>query len=284
MIEFFRQLMILFRCLGLILANKAKLKKEDRTRLLKSYLKLKTLNILPEAIKKRITKVYFLNHQLSFFDLTTTVALVESIFIENEYFFESKNKKPTIIDLGSNIGLSVIYFKILYPDSLMEAYEADPLTCEVLRKNIRDFGFDKVKVQNLAITNKNGKTNFFVDKNGSGSPLMSTNQLRIKNKTKIQVVGAKLSELITRKVDLLKMDIEGSESEVLKDLDSSRKIEMISQMCIEYHHHIDNKSDNLSSFLKILETNNFGYQVHAGQNSPFELKVFEDIQIFAYRK
>ena len=55
-------------------------------------------------------------------------------------------------------------------------------------------------------------------------------------------------------------------------------------MSIEYHHHIDSKQDNLSKFLKILEKNNFGYQIHAGQNTPFGLQIFEDIQIHAYNK
>ena len=80
------------------------------------------------------------------------------------------------------------------------------------------------------------------------------------------------------------MDIEGSELQVLSDLAQSQKIKQINQISVEYHHHIDPKQDNFSKFMQILEKNNFGYQIHAGQNTPFSLHTFEDIQIHAYQK
>ena len=196
----------------------------------------------------------------------------------------SKGKKPKIVDLGSNIGLSVIYFNTLFPHCEIDAFEADPTTCVILRKNIESYNLKKVKIFNLAVTDKNGLINFYIDKVGSGSPLMSANPLRISNKTKIKVRSIKLSESINNPKDFLKMDVEGSELKVLRDLDLSKKINLISQLSIEYHHHIDTDIDELSDFLNILERNNFGYQIHAGQNSPFELKIFEDIQIHSYKK
>src|SRR5213078_3291906 len=38
------------------------------------------------------------------------------IFVREIYRFESNNPRPLIIDGGANIGLSVIYFKSLFPD------------------------------------------------------------------------------------------------------------------------------------------------------------------------
>jgi FkbM family methyltransferase len=226
----------------------------------------------------------FLGHLLAFFDLNTTVSLIESIFIENEYYFKSKNKKPNIIDLGSNIGLSVIYLKTLYPSCKIEAFEADSTTCKMLQKNINNYRFRNITVNNLAVTDTVDYVDFYSDVKGPGSPLMSTNPLRIGNKNKIKVKSTKLSKVIKKRIDFLKMDIEGSEYDVLIDLGRSKKIKLIDQINVEYHHHINFKLDNLSKFLKILENNNFGYQLHAGQNTPFDLKVFEDIQIHAYNK
>jgi hypothetical protein len=112
---------------------------------------------------------------------------------------------------------------------------------------------------------------------------MSTNPLRLP-KNKIKIKCTKLSRIIKDRVDFIKMDIEGSETEVLEDLVTSKKLKLINQLSIEYHHHIDVGNDNLSSFLSKLESNNFGYQIHASQNTPFTLKTFEDIQIHAYSK
>ena len=284
MIEKLRQSMIFLRYLGLIAANKSGLNKRVLLFMFRDYLKLKILNLLPKLFKSRIDQLSFLGHYFSFFDLKTTTSLIESIFIENEYFFKLKNKKPNIIDLGSNLGLSIIYFKTLYPNCSIDSYEPDPITFEILSKNIKNYHLRKVTVHNFAVTNKNGFINFHIDKEGLGSPLMSTHPLRIINKKTIRVKSVRLSKIIKKKVDFLKMDIEGSESQVLEDLDSSQKIKLIAQMSIEYHHHIDSKQDNLSKFLKILEKNNFGYQIHAGQNTPFGLQIFEDIQIHAYNK
>lgn len=284
MMESLRQLMIFIRYLGLVVANKSGLKKKTQIQLLKEYIVIKILNIFPKSVKNNIKQLWFLGCSLDIFDLKTTTALIEAIFIENEYYFKTKNNKPVIIDLGSNIGLSVIYSKMQYPNCKINAFEADPTTCEVLKKNVDNFNFKGIKINNLAVTNKSGTVDFFVDKAGPGSPLMSTNPLRVDHKTKISVTSIKLSGVINDKVDFLKMDIEGAEVGVLTDLDKSQKIKLIDQMSIEYHHHIDNNLDELSGFLKILEKNNFGYQIHASQNTPFTLKTFEDIQIHAYKK
>lgn len=276
--------MIFFRYLGLILANKAKIPKQTQFLLLKSYLTLKALNLLPQPTKKKIKQITFLKHPLSFFDLQTTTSLIESIFIDNEYFFVSDNSKPVIMDLGSNLGLSIIYLKQLYPKSSIQAFEPDISTFKMLVKNITSYKLKGVTAHNVAVTGANGSINFYIDKNGAGSPLMSTSPLRINNKKTIKAKSIKLSKKINGKVDFIKMDIEGSESQVLEDLDKSQKLKLVRQISIEYHHHINIDNDYLSKFLRILEKNNFGYQIHAGQNTPFRLKTFEDIQIHAYNK
>ena len=284
MTETLRQFMIFFRYLGLISANKSKINRVKKKQLFKDYLKFKMLTALPNFLKSKITSLRFLGHQLSFFDLATTTALIVSIFIENEYFFKTKNKRANIIDLGSNIGLSIIYLKFIYPSCSVLAYEADPVTFKVLQNNICSFRIRNVKVNNSAITNKTGSVDFYTALDGDGSPLMSTNALRIANKKTIKVKSVKLSSIIQKKIDFLKMDVEGSEMDILDDLNKSNKMKLIDQMSIEYHHHIDTNQDNFSRFLKLIETNNFGYQLHASQNTPFTLKVFEDIQVHTYNK
>lgn len=272
MVEKLRQVMHFIRFLGLLEANKANHPRTTKRQLLKDYL----------FFKFNISK-YFLCHKLHYFDHQTTVSLIESIFIDNEYFFECKNPNPTIYDLGSNIGLSIIYFKILYPRSTIHAFEPDPDTFTILQKNLSSYCLKDVHLHNLAITNQTGQINFFVNPTGSGSPLMSTNPSRLNGK-KISVPSIKASDIIKTKIDFIKMDIEGSEISVLKDLDRSKKIKFVDQMSIEYHHHVDVDKNNLSNFLKILEKNNFGYQIHAAQNTPLIPKTFEDIKIHTYKQ
>jgi len=274
------------RYLGLIIANKAKFKQSLKHKLFFDYLLLKlTTLILPTAIKKYLHKFPFLSSHFYFFDLDTFVSLVEEIFIENEYHPTKNTKKPNIIDLGSNIGVSVLYFKTLYPSSHLTAFEADPTTFTCLEKNVSSYKLQNVTLKNEAAYDKNTSIDFYIDKNGPGSPLMSTIKSRLP-KSRITVPAVKISPLISEldQVHMLKIDIEGAESKVIAELDKNNSFKNISQVAIEYHHHIDSKVDEFSSILKILEKNNFGYQIKAEQKPPFAEGKFEDILIFAYKK
>jgi FkbM family methyltransferase len=43
---------------------------------------------------------------------------------------------PVIIDCGGNIGLSVLYFKYLFPNSVITVFEPSPPVFEILKENI----------------------------------------------------------------------------------------------------------------------------------------------------
>lgn len=66
--------------------------------------------------------------------------LFREIFIEPSYFFRTERPHPLIVDCGSNIGMSVIFFKLLYPDARVLAFEPDPAPFELLEQNIRTNG------------------------------------------------------------------------------------------------------------------------------------------------
>ena len=69
----------------------------------------------------------------------------------------------------------------------------------------------------------------------------------------VRVPAVRLSRYVTKPVDFLKLDVEGSELPVLRDLASSGAIGQIRQMVIEFHHHMRPDVDNLSECLSILE-------------------------------
>ncbi len=93
--------------------------------------------------------------------------------------------------------------------------------------------------------------------------------------------AAPLSDFITGPIDLLKMDIEGSEIAALADLEASGRIQMVREMIIEYHHHLPGQEDKLSSFLDRLERSGFDYVLDA--SSPERIGGFQDILIRAIR-
>jgi hypothetical protein len=98
------------------------------------------------------------------------------------------------------------------------------------------------------------------------------------------VPTAKLSDFIEGQVDYLKIDVEGAEDLVMRDLDASGKLAMVKQIFIEYHHHIRASEDKLSSLLAVLENNGFGYQLATANPIPQKAYKFQDVLIYAYRK
>src|ERR1035441_6582175 len=88
-------------------------------------------------------------------------------------------------------------------------------------------------------------------------------------KSKTMVRTVRLSDYITEDVDLLKLDVEGSEMAILEDLMAAGKLERVRQIIGEYHHHVKPDEDRLGEFLSLLERAGFGYHLCAALPLPF---------------
>lgn len=220
-------------------------------------------------------------HTMHFFHYSIFLSLFEDLFLNEEYYV-ALPRNPTIIDLGSEIGMSVFYFKSIYPQSRIQAFEPDPSSYGLLEQNCSYNVQTHITTYNVALSDRRGKFPFFIDPEVDGSLTMSLNSRR--QKRKIMATVDKLSRYITRKVDLLKMDIEGAELDVLKELSHSKKLRFVNSLIIEYHHHIDIEQNTFSHLLRLLEMNGFGYQIKAHLSTPFIKRTYQDCLVFAYRE
>lgn len=209
--------------------------------------------------------------------------LFGEIFLRQSYHFTSQREDPVILDCGSNIGMSVLYFKCLYPKSRITAFEPQTEAFQCLDKNVAQPRLNGVAAHAAALASRRGEIAFYTDDKSPGSLLASQIEARMPKYRQI-VPAVKLSDYVTGTVDLLKLDIEGAESEVLGELIESDKIRQIEQMVIEYHHHIVSGDDLLAAFLGRLESAGFGYQIEGKLKRPFRRGHFQDICIYAYRK
>jgi FkbM family methyltransferase len=248
--------------------------KNLRNRLFMDGIKLDFLTLFKTNEPARI-----LNYRVSSYELSSTRMLFNEIFINQEYFFVSDSPKPLIIDCGSHIGMSILYAKTLYPNARVIGFEPAPDNFKLLSENIRQNGLKDVTLINKAVGGQEGTLKLYGDDSMTASLLESRNSGKA---TEVPVV--KLSQYIDRPVSFLKLDVEGAEGPVMDDLAATAKMQMIKIMTIEYHHHIDKNSDALSKFLKLLEDNNFGYQVEAAAETPHTNGSYQDIMIFAYHK
>ena len=210
--------------------------------------------------------------------------LYREVFAEREYWFTSDNPRPVILDCGSNIGMAILFFKALYPDADITAFEPAPWACSAIEETIRANDLRDVTLHNAALAESDGSLELFHDPGHPGSAVMSVYRERMPGET-VRVPAVRLSRYMTKPVDFLKLDVEGSELPVLRDLVASGTIGQIRQMVIEFHHHLSPTVDNLSECLSILEQHGFGYQLTSAEvYTPITRGQFQDVLVHAYRK
>ena len=252
--------------------------------ILRTYLRLKCRQaVFSKILKRNLTSGKIFGFRVHFFDYATFLYLFEEVFIKQEYYFTCTVPNPVIFDCGSNIGLALLYFKKLYPQSTILAFEPDGTTFAVLEKNVRVNDLSNVHLHNKAVGGAEGIVEFYYDPGQSGCPRMSMQKERMSSASE-KVECTTVSSFIDGSVDFIKMDIEGAEYAVVEELASHKKLGSIRELVIEYHHHINPENDSLSEMLRVLEENGFGYQLGGTVSNFFVPQALQDILIRAYKK
>ncbi len=164
---------------------------------------------------------------------------LKEIFIEQLY----KTKLPPdayIIDCGANIGLSVIYFKQLVPNAKIIAFEPDGKNAELLKRNADSFNLQNVEIRQEAVWIDNTTLSF----KSEGTMSSKIDESIQNGENKVQAI--RLKELLNRKIDFLKIDIEGAEYEVLKDI--KENLHFVQNMFFEYHGSFQQNNELLEIF------------------------------------
>lgn len=228
--------------------------------------------------------ISFLGFRIGYLGEAQFRYLLNEIFVEGCYRFNAATSSPVVIDCGSNIGMSILFFKALYPESRIIAFEPDPDAFRQLQENVAANRLAGVELHNIALCADDADdVDFFVSSEEKGALTMSTERERLPE-TRITVPGRRLSRYLLPQVDLLKMDIEGSEGPVMRELENSGALRHVDRIHLEYHHHIRPAEDRMSEILGLLERNGFGYQIQARSRKWPTSGQFQDIAIFAYNK
>lgn len=193
-------------------------------------------------------------YRITYTDILSLYIEYKDIFCRLIYHFDSKKPNPCVVDGGGCIGMSVLYFKSVYPDARVICFEPDPEVFKVLKQNLISNNLDDVTLINAGLAKNEGVLSFNSD-NVDGGKIVQNNQ----GNMKIQTV--RLSKYISGPVDFLKLNIEGQELAVLQEIEESGKLHNIIEMVIEYHGWPD-EDQKLGELLTILDRNGFRYLIH----------------------
>lgn len=207
----------------------------------------------------------FKNWKISFINELELDEMLNELYEKKYYNFKSDSDKPLILDVGALIGETVLYFKDLYPKSRIIAFEPSPRSFTLLQKNVVSNKLTSVQLVNAAVSVRKGKMKFYTSKNdnnpwGRGDSLKQNRFNNPKDSKIVEVRTVKLSEYIKGVVDLLKLDIEGAETEVLEEI--QQKLKSIKQIILEYHGSRSNPDNNYFKIMTILKNNGFTTNVY----------------------
>jgi FkbM family methyltransferase len=169
---------------------------------------------------------------------TSDVTLFRSILLENEYDWPFAKSPRVIVDAGANVGFTSVFYATKYPEAKIIAIEPEPSNFAILRRNIAPY--PNVEAIQAALW-KESEDVHIVD-SGLGCWAFQVRQIEpdgsVTNcRTAAAVtVDTILSDLGLGYIDILKLDIEGSEREVFEH--SATWIERVGVIVIEFHDHV----------------------------------------------
>ncbi len=204
----------------------------------------------------------FLGYKLAYLDIKQVAHILFEVFGQNIYFFKCKTNTPVIIDIGANIGDSVIYFKWIFPKSEIYAFEPLPNAFKLLQRNIKVNDFENVKIYNFGLGDNESVVKLYSDKIGtSGSSTINKKTSDYKLKLDIHEHKIRIKKLSSfkdiyrhKRIDLIKIDIEGAEGSLLNELE--KILPRTERIIMEFHVIPDisqNSFDRLVSLLRKYE-------------------------------
>jgi FkbM family methyltransferase len=138
-----------------------------------------------------------------------------------EYYLPAALEPKVIVDIGSNIGTSILFFHDQFPTARIYGFEPHPETFRILQRNVG--ALPSVEVFNYALGSIDKKISLSFDgadfsrfgaKDATASPLgtITTTECEARH------AGEVVKDLGLDRVDLIKIDCEGAEYDVLSAL------------------------------------------------------------------
>ncbi len=166
-------------------------------------------------------KISFLNSKLGKY-YAHEILLLEHELIQIYYYTLISDKYRKFADMGTNIGLHTLLASQIF--SKVESYEPEDKTFNMLLNNLRLNKIDNVDAYKKAVSINDGELIFFTN---SENP--TSNHLKISNvsdeyksrykdleETKVSSISF---ENVLKQSDVIKIDIEGHEGEIFKNID-----------------------------------------------------------------
>lgn len=152
------------------------------------------------------------------------------VFHAGYYHFNADNVAPVIVDANANIGLSALYYHILYPQANIVCFEPDRARCQLLKTNARAH-----KIDNIVVLNKN-LDDEVKNELANVSNNVSTNTCHCYN------------QCLAHDIDLLKVEMNAGDDDFMERFRD--KLPHVKNLMITYHINHPQRHGNVIDELK----------------------------------
>ena len=167
-----------------------------------------------------------------------------------------------VVDMGAHIGAFAVRAARLAHHGQVYAYEASAKNYALLTENRQLNGLKNLHIENCAVSDRCGVMPLYTPAGNSilGSLLQETSSF--KEMVQAKTFSAIIAEHALEQIDFLKVDVEGSEFDILFDC-SDETLAKIRHLVIEYHDFVGYKRSHLD-LVNLLNLHGFRVVVEKG--------------------
>lgn len=186
----------------------------------------------------------------------------QQIFINEEYGFSYTGVPKVILDAGANIGLAAVYFANRFPEASIICLEPENSNFDILKKNTSAY----TSITGLQKGLWSKPAQLLVEVDGKDNWGFTVKEVSEASSTSIAAtsIPALMSEYQLKRIDIAKIDIEGSEFEVLSDDSSIEWIQKCNTLVIELHDRMK-PGTSTALFTRLLQLKEFKVEI-SGEN------------------
>ncbi len=151
---------------------------------------------------------------------TSDYKVFVQVLVDEQYAIRLPDPVEYILDAGANIGLASLFFLERYPFAKVLAIEPDPDNFAMCQTNLASYA-NRLQLVNAAVCAMNGTVSVNRNSLGAWATQVMPAEDGANNSVACKSVLTFMEEYSFPRLDLLKMDIEGSELGVFRDGDTS---------------------------------------------------------------
>jgi len=142
------------------------------------------------------------------------IEVLRELYLDDEYPEDLGVRDPeVIVDLGANVGLALLDFRLRYPNARLIGVEPDPIAFNTLRLNTADD--PNIQILPVAVGGSDGMRTFYSSGESVVSGFKRTRDFQKAMPVVTRSLDSLMRDLALSRIDLLKIDVEGAEREVL---------------------------------------------------------------------